>query len=222
MALDERMMHHHDYSRPKKQNKHHHDHDRSKDPSGGGGGHRSRDRDRSKPVPTPSDPTELLAEINRLKHNIKQLDSKKSRSGKSSRERSPARSQRHDTNGHGHGHRQNHHSNGQHHGHSGGHHGGGHQGHHQGQTAPVEKIRSVESVHAEWPRLDIKERASLRRKLAKEKYKKEIEKLEHQLSKHGVKYVGPPEEVCAYTLCFRLQNMRYIFFFKIISSKYFL
>jgi len=89
------------------------------------------------------------------------------------------------------------------------------------QLGDLQKPQQVQSVHNEWPKLNMKDRATLRLKLAKEikthhnnrqkkvfklernlkkkeeklqKYKKEINKLEHQLKKHGVKYVGPPEE----------------------------
>eukprot|EP01083_Nonionella_stella_P090123 251799_1 len=89
------------------------------------------------------------------------------------------------------------------------------------------KHRAAESLHNEWPKLNVKDRASLRRKLAKEisahhnirekkkfklekslikkekkleKYRREIFKLEAQLAKHGVKYVGPPSEDRIYGL----------------------
>ena len=209
MHHDEQMMHRDAYSRPKKQNKHHNaPRGRSKERNA----HRGHDQP-SRPTPNRDD--DLLDEINKLKKTIKQLNAKKTKSGKS-----PARPHGHNNGPHGH-HGNGQHGNGhhdtnghgttrrgsQHHQHRTprlqphqphrGSHGHQHHGHGPNQTAAVDKIRSVESVHAEWPKLDIAARAALRRKLATE-MKQHHNARERKVFKLGQKLVNREEKIEKY------------------------
>ncbi len=169
LEMMRQMQRQHDGHGPKKQNKPHNAvRGRSVERHGGDRGHKFSAR------ATAQGDEDLLDEINKLKATINELAAKKSKSGKWPRDGAPARfsgngrdgNGRHDANGDGHGHGTTPRRGWQHEHQRDGH--GQHHGHGPAQTAAVDKVRSVESVHAEWPKLGVAERASLRRKLAAE------------------------------------------------------